>query len=134
MRKNIKITLKIGPGNVPVEFVDFRSSKYLGQFRMNKSCGEVLVSKDTHGWILVDTMIHEIVHAFIGSWGLPCRNEEALVRQVTPLIVRLFQDNPHLLDFLSELFRKGLTASPESLRSHRRRKPSRKVRVGNRPG
>ena len=61
------------------------------------------INVDQHPSQLLETLLHECLHALWAVAGFTARDEEEdIVTRLTPLLLTLFVDNPGLLDIIDE--------------------------------
>lgn len=65
----------------------------------------IFVAPGQHPLVLMDTVLHEALHACMSAHGIDAGdhdNEERLVRALTPALLALLRDNPKLVAYLCQ--------------------------------
>jgi len=95
-------TIKIGPFIYSV--VESRLAS------MNQKLGiynsieqQILIAKDQHPQSLVDTLLHECLHGITFHGDKAFKDEEGIVRSLTPWLIQLIKDNPELIKLIQEV-------------------------------
>ena len=104
-------TVKVGWSNIRFNFVDpsfIKESDCFGQYLSRES--KIDIQKELSGDQLINTVLHEIIHAIIYNSSLnqdggPLtdeKSEEQVTNSITNWLLNVFWDNPWLVDLLKK--------------------------------
>lgn len=63
----------------------------------------ILLAKDQHPQSLVDTLLHECLHGIVYHGDKAFKDEEGVIRSLTPWLIQLIKDNPELTKLIQRM-------------------------------
>lgn len=98
--------LKVGPHMVQVMYVDQATLNRIGDDERLVGFTDLItytvyVLDSLKGSLLVDALLHELLHVIMYNTGCPVGNEEKVVSATATGLTGLFADNPELHGWIS---------------------------------
>lgn len=88
--------VKVGPYNVRVEqhegYFGKDETRVYGEY--DERTSTINVDVDASADVIRETLLHEILHAILGMYE---KDDEALVRLLSPMLLQVMRDNPKLM-------------------------------------
>jgi hypothetical protein len=92
----IPLDVKIGPYQIVIDqhegYWNKDDIRVYGEF--DERASTINIDVDASPEIIRETLLHEILHAILGMYE---RDDEALVRLLSPMLLQVLRDNPKLV-------------------------------------
>jgi hypothetical protein len=97
--------LKVGPHHVTIMYVDQKTLNGVGDDERLVGFTDLItytvyVLDSLKGSLLVDALLHEVLHVIMYNTGCPVGNEEKVVSATATGLTALFADNPELHNWI----------------------------------